>query len=174
VTDKASSPQDPKKDSRLSETAPVPVMQVGCAIIVAGPAFENQGKILIAQRKPGSFLAGYWEFPGGKCDEGESLEECLVREASEELGVRIRPSKFYCRVDHAYPHRTVSLHFYFCEWVSGRPSRRDCHDFAWAEPQELRRYRFVPADQDIINDLIRKRSWYFSARPRGAAESWLP
>lgn len=130
-------------------------IDVGCAVISKG------GKILIARRPYGSFLSGYWEFPGGKRLPEEDIEACLVREVREELGIEIAPFEFFRRVDHVYPEKRVSLYFYFCDWVSGTPTRRHCLDFAWVEPAALRRYRFVPADQDIINELVSKRAWYF-------------
>ncbi len=128
-------------------------LTVGCAMI------EKEGKFLIAQRSPGMPYAGYWEFPGGKRENGESLEGCLVREVAEELGICIRVQKFFAQKDFEYPHRKVSLFFYFCGVVSGRPSKRECFDFAWVMPGEMKNFRFLPADWEIIDYLIRvKRS----------------
>lgn len=122
-------------------------VDVGCALIL------KAGQLLISQRKPGSNFAGYWEFPGGKREPGESLEDCLVREVLEELGVFIRPRKKIRQDEHVLPDRVLDLHFYVCDWVSGSPSRRDCHDFRWTAPEELRRYRFPPADRALIHAL---------------------
>ena len=71
----------------------VAVIEVGCAVIL------RDGKLLVAQRNEGDTCGGYWEFPGGKKEAGESLEECLVREVREELAVEIRPRKLICRHD---------------------------------------------------------------------------
>ena len=130
-------------------------IEVGCAIIV------KAGKILIAQRKPGTHLGGYWEFPGGKRHDGELLEDCLIREVREELGIEIHPRKLLGRTQHVYPEKKIVLDFYFCDWITGRPVKHDCFDFRWVEPLELRSYRFPPADTDVINELIRKRTHYF-------------
>lgn len=131
-------------------------IEVGCAII------EKQGKLLIAQRKPGSALGGYWEFPGGKRHLKETLEECLVREVREELGIAIRPRTFLTRTSHAYPDRKVLLDFYLCDWVAGNPVRHDCFDFRWVEPEDLRSYTFPPADRDVIGELIQRKTVYFN------------
>lgn len=130
-------------------------VEVGCSIIL------REGKILIAQRPPGTYLGGYWEFPGGKREAGETIEKCLVREVFEELGIWIRPRSFLCRTDHAYPDKRFSLFFYLCDWVSGRPMRHGCLDFRWVVPEELRRFRFPLGDDVILNELIRKKSYYF-------------
>ena len=83
-------------------------LEIGCAII------QKEDRLLIAQRRPGDHLAGYWEFPGGKREGDETMEDCLVREVREELGVWIRPVEFLFRVDHTYANRDISLHFYHC------------------------------------------------------------
>jgi mutator protein MutT len=138
-------------------------LQVGCAVILSAKPYSGHhyGKILIAQRKPGDTLGGYWEFPGGKCEPGEKIEDCLVREVREELGIEVLPRHFLCRTEHAYAHRTVVLHFYLCDWVSGHPIRHDVHDFRWVEPAELRSYKFPPADTEMINELVSNWTFYF-------------
>ncbi len=131
------------------------IIEVGCAII------GKEGKLLIAQRKPADHLGGYWEFPGGKREANETMEQCLKREVLEELGVLIRPRQFIRRRDCEYPARKISLHFYFCDWVKGEPERLDCLDFRWVTPEELRNFRFPPADDEMIDELIRKKEAYF-------------
>jgi mutator protein MutT len=122
---------------------------------------EHRGRILIAQRPPGTFLAGFWEFPGGKRKDGETLEQCLVREVREELGVAIRPGRFVGRADHAYPDRDVVLYFVVCSWLYGRAAALECRAFCWAPVAELKRFNFLPADTDVINELQAKRGFYF-------------
>ncbi len=130
-------------------------IEVGCAIIV------KNGKLLIAQRKPGTHLGGFWEFPGGKRHDGEEMEQCLVREVREELGVLIRPRELLRRTDYAYPEKNVTLFFWLCDWVSGKPERLDCRDFRWVMPEELRCFKFPLGDDAILNELIRKKTYYF-------------
>lgn len=131
------------------------LMEVGCAIIRRG------GRLLIAQRKPGAHLGGFWEFPGGKRQGDETMAECLVREVFEELGIEIRPREFLCRTNYEYPEKRVALYFYLCDWTAGRPVRRGCRDFRWVAPEELRRFRFPLGDDLILNELIRKKSYFF-------------
>jgi mutator protein MutT len=123
------------------------IIEVGCAVI------QNEGKILIAQRKTGSYYGGYWEFPGGKQEPGETIEQCLVREVREELGVEIEPLRLLRKTSHTYPEREVLLHFYLCRLVSGQPSKIDCEDFCWIEPKDSGEFQFLPADGDILEDL---------------------
>lgn len=131
------------------------ILDVGCAIIRRG------GELLIAQRKPEDHLGGYWEFPGGKKRRHETLEECLVREVQEELGVLIEPVRFFVRKEHVYPERILALHFYLCDWKSGEPQKIDCHDFRWITPAALRDFQFPPADDGIIQELISNQTLYF-------------
>jgi 8-oxo-dGTP diphosphatase len=130
-------------------------IEVGCAII------RKDGKILIAQRKPDVHLGGYWEFPGGKMEACESLEACLIREVDEELGIKIQPSKLIQKAEHPYPEKIIVLYFYLCDWVSGNPTKKDCEDFRWIEPHELRDFKFPPADAEMIEELINKKDDYF-------------
>lgn len=131
------------------------MIEVGCAIIRRGD------QLLIAQRKPNDHLGGYWEFPGGKKRRHETLEECLVREVEEELGVVITPAQFFCKIEHSYPERVLALYFYLCDWKSGDPRKIDCHDFRWIFPEALTTFRFPPADDGIIAELIENKAKYF-------------
>ena len=91
------------------------------------------------------------------------MEDCLVREVAEELGVRITPRYFLARrpvIDRA---RRLLLEFHLCDWLEGVPVRRECLDWEWVEPAELRRFRFLPADTEIINQLIQLKAYYFSS-----------
>lgn len=135
-----------------------PTLEVGCAIIV------REGKILIAQRKPGDHLGGYWEFPGGKRESGETVEACLIREAMEELGVHISPRRFLTEARHHYPEREILLYFWICDWRGGEPSKKDCADFRWVTPSEFKDFQFPPADADILRDLILNEEHYFPRR----------
>lgn len=136
------------------------VAEVGCAIILRRP------HILIAQRKPGDTLAGFWEFPGGKIEKGETLEECLIREVFEELRVRVQPKIWLCEKTHHYPTKSIRLNFVICDWIQGEPVKYDCHDARWVLPGELKSYRFLPADIDIIEKLQRKGNGLFAKNLR--------
>lgn len=135
-------------------------IKVGCAII------EKDGKILITQRKPGSFLGGFWEFPGGKLECDETMEQCLVREIREELGIEIRPREFLQTDSYQYPEKIIHLYFYLCDWISGIPQKIDCLDFRWILPDEMRQFKFPVGDDNVINTLIAKKSYYFGKNVR--------
>ena len=133
------------------------VIDVGCAII------RKKDRLLIAQRRPDDHLGGYWEFPGGKKRRQETLEECLSREVKEELDIVIVPAKFFQKIEHHYPEKTLALWFYLCDWESGEPACIDCSDFRWIFPEALKDFKFPPADDGIIEELIRNKTKYFAA-----------
>ncbi len=122
-------------------------------IEVAAGLIERGGRYLIARRKPGVHLAGYWEFPGGKREVDESLEECLRRELFEELSIRVDVPVPYRVVRHDYTDKTVELHFFRCRIEEGHETPLDSVEIRWVLPEELSQYRFPPADRVIIEAL---------------------
>lgn len=120
---------------------------------VAVGLVRHRGRYLIARRKPGTHLAGYWEFPGGKREAGESLEECLHRELFEELSIRIDRPVPYQVVRHDYPDKIVELHFFRCSIEQGEPMPIGCEEVRWVLPEELTQFAFPPADQAIVRGL---------------------
>jgi len=122
---------------------------------VAAGLIHHEGRYLIARRKPGVHLAGYWEFPGGKREPGESLEDCLRRELFEELRIQVDVPVPYRIIRHDYPEKTVELHFYRCAIEEGQATAIDCAEIRWVLPEELRHFTFPPADQVIIDALQR-------------------
>ena len=121
------------------------------------------GKILVCQRKDDDTFGGYWEFPGGKQEEGETLEQCLARELREELNITARPTSALTPVVHDYPEATVCLHPFLCDHESGEPEHLECQASHWVTPVELRHYRFPPANESLIEEIIR------ALAPPGAA-----
>lgn len=122
-------------------------------IEVAAGLIHHEGRYLIARRKPGVHLAGFWEFPGGKREMGESFEECLQRELFEELSIRVDVPIPYRIIRHDYPDKTVELHFYRCAIEEGQATPIDCAEIRWVLPEELPHFTFPPADQVIIDAL---------------------
>jgi mutator protein MutT len=122
-------------------------------IEVAAGLIRQEGRYLIARRKPGVHLGGYWEFPGGKREAGESLAECLQRELFEELSIRVDLPIPYRIVRHEYPERTVELHFFRCAIEQGEAAPVDCEEIRWVFPEELTYFEFPPADRVIIEAL---------------------
>jgi mutator protein MutT len=124
------------------------------AIPVLAAVIERDGRVLITRRLEGSHLSGYWEFPGGKCDPGETHEACLARELREELGVQARIGPELLVTEHAYPEKTVRLHFRRCE-IDGEPRPLLNQQMRWVSRDELRALSFPEADRALIEMLTR-------------------
>jgi len=122
-------------------------------IQVAAGLILREGRYLIARRKVGVHLGGLWEFPGGKCEPGESLEDCLRRELREELGIEITTPVPFRVTRHEYPEKTVELHFFRCSILDGQAQALDCEDLCWVIPEQLTKFEFPPADQPLIQAL---------------------
>lgn len=121
--------------------------------VTAGLVWEN-GKVLIAKRPQGSHLGGLWEFPGGKQEEGETLEACLEREIEEELDLKVKAAQRLLTVEHEYESRSISLHVFSCTSLGGQPRAVQNQEFRWVDPSELEKLRFPPADLEIIKFLV--------------------
>lgn len=126
------------------------VIRVAAAIIT-----DEQGRYLIAKRKADVHQGGVWEFPGGKCEEDETLEACLRRELREELGIEITTPIFWRSLSYTYPDRALDLSFYRCKIAGGAVRALDCDEFRWVFPRDLRTYEFPPADRTLIDALVR-------------------
>jgi mutator protein MutT len=122
-------------------------------IEVVAAIIEKGGKFLITKRLEKSHLGHCWEFPGGKLEPGESLEECAIRECQEEIGVQVKPIKKIRELRHTYPEIRVHLHFILCEFVSGDPKPLECSDLRWVSQSELEQFEFPAADIGVIEEL---------------------
>lgn len=118
--------------------------------VVAALVQDEKGHYLITQRRKGSHLAGLWEFPGGKREADESLEEALRRELAEELSARFAVGQRVETVRWEYPERTIVIHFYRCRLESGTIEPREDQAMAWVAPERLSDFDFPPADRDLI------------------------
>jgi mutator protein MutT len=118
-------------------------------IIVSAAVVERDGFFLVTRRLRGAHLEGYWEFPGGKCDVDERLDDCLVREIREELGCAVTVGVELLAVAHAYAERTVELHFFACE-LTGEPRPILGQDIRWVPGTDLHTLPFPPADDELI------------------------
>jgi 8-oxo-dGTP diphosphatase len=123
-------------------------------IVVAAAVIERDGRFLVTRRQRGVHLEGLWEFPGGKCDAGEDLAACLVRELREELAVDVRIGAEMYTTTHQYPERRVELRFFRCE-LDGDPSPQIGQEMRWVTRQELTRFEFPPADAELVATLAR-------------------
>jgi 8-oxo-dGTP diphosphatase len=121
-------------------------------IVVLAAVVERDGHFLVTRRLDHGHLPGLWEFPGGKCEPGESHEACLARELMEELGVRAAVGHEIVAVEHAYPDRTVRLHFRRCE-IQGEPQPRLGQQIQWIARGALKSLDFPEADRALIDRL---------------------
>ncbi len=119
---------------------------------VAAAVICDGRKIFAAQRGHGEYK-GFWEFPGGKIEEGETPEQAAVRETLEELGVDIILRRLICVVEYDYPDFHLQMHCFMAEIISGYPQLREHDDARWLSKEELRSVRWLPADGGVIDKL---------------------
>jgi A/G-specific adenine glycosylase len=140
-----------------------PVKQKKAAIphydVAAGIIYDEQGRILIAQRPTEGLLGGLWEFPGGKQETGETLPACLQRELREELAIEVSVGELFVQVPHAFTHFKITLHAFECRYLGASPpydapQTLGAQAFAWVTPTEFARYSFGKADREVIAALI--------------------
>ncbi|MBI1851633.1 MAG: (deoxy)nucleoside triphosphate pyrophosphohydrolase [Planctomycetes bacterium] len=122
---------------------------------IALALIESEGRYLVARRPPGVPLEGAWEFPGGKREPGESLEDCARREVREEIGVDVQVGALRAVVHHAYPDRSVLLHFFDCSIVSGKPVSSAGGELRWASVDEMGVLPIPEANRTILSVLTR-------------------
>jgi mutator protein MutT len=118
-------------------------------VVVCAAIIERDGRFLVTRRQRGVHLEGYWEFPGGKCDPGETLTGCLARELKEELALDTHVGEELLATTHVYAERFVELHFFRCNAI-GEPSPQLGQEMLWAQRHELQRLAFPPADTELI------------------------
>ena len=118
-------------------------------IVVTAAVIERDDAFLVTRRQRGVHLEGYWEFPGGKCEPGESLADCLRRELREELDTDAAVDDEIFTVTHDYPDRSVELHFLNCR-ILDKPRPLLGQEMRWVPRAELTSLRFPPADDELI------------------------
>jgi mutator protein MutT len=118
-------------------------------IVVVAGIIQREGKYLLSRRLDGTHLAGLWEFPGGKCEPDETHEACLARELEEELGVPSTIGDEVIVTEHAYPDRTVRLHFRRCA-IAGAPRPMIGQELRWVTAAELSTIDLPDADRDVV------------------------
>ena len=108
------------------------------------------GQFLVSQRLPKDSFGGFWEFPGGKLNPGESLQQGLAREILEELGVHVEVGEKRMEIRHSDPSRVILLHCFDCRVVEGEPRAIECACWRWVEVEELEGLTFPPASRPLI------------------------
>jgi mutator protein MutT len=114
---------------------------------------SNQEKILIDRRRLEGQMGGLWEFPGGKIEKNETIQECIKREIKEELGIEIEVEGHLITVDHSYDHLQVTLIVHHCRHLSGIPQPLESAEIRWVTVDELKQYPFPEGNTQIINAL---------------------
>lgn len=132
------------------------------SIHVTAGLIRKNNRFLITKRPKGSHLEDYWEFPGGKQEQGESLKACLEREILEELGLRISANHPVVTTVYEYETKIVTLHVFECAILEGEPRAIECQEFKWVDFQNLEELKFPPPDIKILEILS----------PKGIGFSW--
>ncbi len=124
---------------------------------VTAAIIQRDGKILAARRKSGSHMAGFWEFPGGKIEAGESPEECLQRELKEELGIVTAIGAFFEESCFDYGTKQVRLLCYNVEYLSGTFVLSDHDEIKWLPVNQLLELTWAPADIPVVKKLVKDK-----------------
>jgi 8-oxo-dGTP diphosphatase len=126
-------------------------------VIVTAAVMERDGAFLLTRRLRGTHLEGHWEFPGGKCQEGETLADCLVREIREELNAGISVGSEILTTTHEYADRVIELHFFRCALLT-IPHPMLGQGMRWIPRDELTLLQLPPADDELVRMLTRTDS----------------
>jgi A/G-specific adenine glycosylase len=139
----------------IQEQRPVlkPKMDVPHYIVTAA-IIQRDGKVLLARRPSKGLLGGMWEFPGGKIEENETLEDCLKREIREELDAAIQVGEPFGVYQHAYTHFSITLHAFICKLIQDEPKPLEAAELAWVSPGSLPQYPMGKVDRQIARKLI--------------------
>lgn len=125
-------------------------------IKVTGAVFIRGNRVLAAQRGAEKILGGYWEFPGGKIEPGETAKESLEREIREELQCTAIVGELLTTTDYDYPFGTVSLTTFLCELGDEEPSLTEHQDIRWVAPEDLKSLEWAPADIPAVDLLVER------------------
>lgn len=123
--------------------------------VVAALIFEND-KFLICRRPRHKARGLLWEFAGGKVEPGETEREALVRECKEELNISLSADEKFMETIHVYPDITVRLSVYLARILQGVPQKLEHEALQWITPEEIANYEFCPADQPILEEIVRR------------------
>ncbi|MGH8183220.1 MAG: 8-oxo-dGTP diphosphatase MutT [Rhodanobacteraceae bacterium] len=123
---------------------------VGAIEVATGVLVDPRGRVLLMQRLPGKHLAGLWEFPGGKLEPGETVEQALIRELDEELGITVLASEPLISLPWRYPEKSVRLHALRVTAWRGEPRAREGHPLRWVALQDMDAAEMPAADVPMV------------------------
>lgn len=122
-------------------------------IVAAAGVLRRENTFLAVQRPEGKIMAGYWEFPGGKLEPGETPEQALCRELNEELGITVTAPEFWQTMLHRYDHGLITLHVFFVPSFTGEPAPLENQELRWVTPDDALALKFLPADIPLVREL---------------------
>ena len=128
---------------------PLPFQVIGVGVVL-----NADGAVLIDQRLEEGLLGGLWEFPGGKQEPDESIEDCIRRELREELAIEVEVGDALITVEHAYSHKKLRFEVHLCSWTAGEPQALASQQVRWVAPEQLKDYPFPAANARIIEALL--------------------
>ena len=140
---------DPSRWPVTDARKPLPFQVIGVGVVI-----NAEGAVLIDQRLEEGLLGGLWEFPGGKQEPGEAIEDCIRRELREELAIEVEVGEELITVDHAYSHKKLRFVVHLCSWTSGEPQPLASQQVRWVSPDRLGDFAFPAANARIIDALL--------------------
>lgn len=126
------------------------MINVVCGII------KKSNKVLIGRRGSGESMPGFWEFPGGKIEKGETNKASLKRELMEELEIDAEVGSLISKYRYDYPDKSINLFFYNISNYSGKINIKVHDKIIWEKLENLKNYKFLPGDIPLINEIQRK------------------
>ena len=141
--------------------------------VVAGILSDAHGRVLLAQRPPGTHLAGTWEFPGGKIEPGESAQQALARELHEELAIDIGATEPLISIPWAYPEKSIVLHALRVRGFTGEPHGQQQQQLRWISPDEMADVAMPPPDRPIVTALRLPPHYAITPEPRGTDAEFM-
>jgi len=117
---------------------------------VCAAVIYSNGRILVTRRPPDKFMGNHWEFPGGKCEPGESPHDCIIREIREELAIEVQPVAYLLTTKTQHPNCEIEMEFLLCRLIAGTPKPVQCSECRWATLDQLNELKFPPADSELV------------------------
>lgn len=155
-----------KNDSK-TRTTPLKQIHVSAAVIFRTAAGGE--KLVFATQRGYGEWKDWWEFPGGKIEDGESAEQAVVREIREELATEIRAERKLCTVEYDYPAFHLTMECFLCSIVSGKLTLLEHENAAWLSEEKLKSVKWLPADEGIlekVKELLQADAVALGAMPK--------
>lgn len=141
--------------------------------VIAGVLRNERGEVLLAQRRANTHLAGHWEFPGGKLEDGESREQGLRRELHEELGVEVRAARPLIQVRHDYTEKSVLLDVWQVDAFDGEPHGKEGQPLRWVAVDQLPHCHLPAADVPVVAALRLPQRYIITPEPGADVAQFL-